>query len=1221
MNDRSPDQDFLLGILAVEMKIISPDALIRAANVWKAERNKSLGGTLEDLGLLSAVDREHLRNLVAEKMDRGDGDSQESISETLDQTSPADIGPDAGSREEENFQTIDHTPSNEDLTNLTNPSFPLWAANSEVVIGDPDAAEAVYQPASDPQSLRFKKLRFHDKGGLGEIHVAMDREVPREVALKEIKPRYANVQASRERFAQEARITGALEHPGVVPVYGLGHYPDGQLYYAMRFIEGETLSKAISRFHKLTDEPRDPGQERLDFRKLLNHFIDVCQVMDYAHSRGIIHRDIKPDNIMLGCYGETLVVDWGLAKKIDEEDVESMRADEQPLPVKIRSASATMPGSVVGTPAYMSPEQALGSVDVVGPASDIYSLGATLYRILTGKFPFQGETALQQVAVGNFKHPCEVAPDVPRALEAICVKAMAPEPESRYPSPGTLAADMERWLADEPVSVYREPFIQRAFRFARHHKVPVSATAALLVTTLIAAAVWFQVEATRDQEALSDVQKNLGAGQEALATNDLPKALKFFTQAEATAKKRSSLSGVFTDAAEQRQQVEQSIETRGQFGKMLAQVDGSMDEVRFRSIYGETLAGRDLCRSIYRTYQEGDWKNRLESENLDSEAVNRLRENLAEAIVLLARLEVLLAPGDKQPETLRNAIEMLADAEQLRRGRRAVYRLRSDYYQRLGEEDRAESDRQQLHQTQPATAFDFFIEGTDERTQGDILGAIAQYENALLQNPDHVWSHMMLAVCWLELQQPVRAVAAYDQAIRLRPQFAWAYVGKALALADLGDWEAAHAALNRAESIAPNFYAVANNRGVIYLTRATSVGEDANLRQKMKWLSLAGEQFVRSHQLEPRDLGSLSNLGTTHAERAAVLAKTSKKNESQDEIDQAIDYFSQALQQYPEYLSALLGRGETRLRFGETDAALQDLLAAQRIAPNDPRVEYRLGGVYEKLAMRARDAGNMSSASENLRQAELSFDRALRVRSQWPVAVLGRGRVRHRLWKLLRRQAVRENAEHSTQALADLSKQALADFDAAESQGVGLLSHEALADLYSRRADLKAGSGREDEAMVDYQLAMQQGGDEASIRHRLGWARLLDTSSAEKLFDQALQGEDQLSVVQRADARNGRGYARVLQGNHLEACSDAEEAVKLAGNIPEILVNAAAIYGLATGIAQYEVQDQKLADARANRTVALLRKALELGLNKAIIRKERAFVPLLHRPEFKAIIE
>ena len=1211
MNDRSANNDVLLGILAVEMKFISRDQLVRGAKVWNENPNSSLAETLESLKLLSSSDRQSLEKAVVDRIRQSD-DTDESVCPTLDHT-PSDMVQDeeaSGS----NSPTLDHTPSAEDLTNLTNESYSLWAANSEAIIGDPDAEDAIYHPATDPQSIRFKKIRFHEKGGLGEIHVAMDREVPREVALKEIKPRYANVQASRERFAQEARITGALEHPGVVPVYGLGHYPDGQLYYVMRFIEGETLSKAVSRYHKSGEEQCDPGQRRLEFRRLLNHFIDVCQVIDYAHNRDIIHRDIKPDNVMLGCYGETLVVDWGLAKKMDEEELESESKDEHPSPVKIRSASTTLPGSVVGTPAYMSPEQALGSVDQVGPASDVYSLGATLYRVLTGKFPFQGDTALEQVAAGNFKHPCEVAPDVPRALEAICVKAMSPEPEDRYESAGELAADMECWLADEPVSVYREPFLQRIFRFVRHHKVTVSASAALLMTALIAVVVWLQVEASRDSQSLSDVQKNLGAGEEALAANDLPKALMFFTQAEAVAKKRTSLKKVFNDAAMQRQHVEQTISTRADFDAMLGQIDKNMDEVRFRTVFGDMVAGRNLIRSIYDAYQQGGWAQRLESEDLDHEAVNQLREHMAEAIVLLARAEVDSAPKDKQAASLRDAIAMLADAEQLRRGRRAIYRLRSDYYQMLGEADQAESDRQRLLQTAPATAFDFFLEGTDARTKGDIFKAISEYENALAENPDHVWSHMMLAVCWLQLQQPVRAIAAYDQVTRLRPQFAWAFAGKALALARLGDWEAAHAALNRAESIAPNLSAVANNRGVVYLTRATTAGEGASVRQKMKWLSLASEQFRRSHEQEPTDPGPLSNLGATYAERAAIFRELGKKESAQKELDQAIDNFSQALGQYPDYLEALLGRGETRMRFEELDAALQDLLTAQRVAPRDPRVEYRLGGVYERLAERAASGNNIASAREYLQQAERSYGRTLRVWPQDPRAFLGRGRVRHRLWQLAQSHGGTKNDP-------SLVKQAIADFDVAEAWGAGKLGRDALAGLYSQRADLKAGSGREDEAIVDYQLATQQGGAGASIHLRLGWARLLDTLSAEKQFDQALQGSDQLNVRQQAEAYNGRGYAEALLGKDTKACADADAAVKLAGGRWQVLYNAATVYAVATGIAEYELQDSKLADARAKRTLDLLRKAIGLGLDKDIIRQDRAFVSLKHRPEFQAMVE
>jgi WD40 repeat protein/tRNA A-37 threonylcarbamoyl transferase component Bud32 len=308
---------------------------------------------------------------------------------------------------------------------------------------------------------RFQIIRPYARGGLGEVFLALDPELDRQVALKELRAYHAFDPVSQSRFLLEARVTGRLEHPGIVPVYGLGRYADGRPYYAMRLIEGETLRQAIDRFHGAPST--QPGRDRdlehrereIAFRRLLKSLIDACNAVAYAHSRGVVHRDIKPENIMLGRFGETLVVDWGVAKPMAGSLGE--RGDGRPEGVPdpalalADDASLTRPGSAIGTPQYMSPEQAAGELELVGPASDVYGLGATLYCLLVGHGPFpSGGVAdvLERVRRGIFPAPRQVSRSIDPALETICLKAMSLEASKRHASALGLAEEIEAWLAD-----------------------------------------------------------------------------------------------------------------------------------------------------------------------------------------------------------------------------------------------------------------------------------------------------------------------------------------------------------------------------------------------------------------------------------------------------------------------------------------------------------------------------------------------------------------------------------------------------------------------------------------------------------------------------------------------------------------------------------------------------------------------------------------------------
>ncbi|MHC4878623.1 MAG: protein kinase domain-containing protein, partial [Planctomycetota bacterium] len=374
--------------------------------------------------------------------------------------------------------------------------------------------------AEDAGALRlgqqYHKLRFHAKGGLGEIYVADDQELQRDVVLKFIKTRHRDRKDCREQFRLEAEVTARLDHPGVVPVYAFGQTPDGRLCYAMRFIQGESLEDRIARLHspaavlhrksRGSDSPYSSSRT-VEFRSLLNRFVTVCRTIAYAHNRGILHRDIKPDNIMLGKYGDTLVVDWGLAMAIDRDETARASGEQTLMPSSGSESSSTgSTGGPVGTPAYMSPEQAIGVFNLA-PAADIFSLGATLYKLLTGTAPYKGESARESITFarrGTFTLPRERNSEIPVGLEAICLKAMSFEPDARYATASTLADDIERWLADEPIEAAADTTIERLGRWFRHHRGwTLSLMSTLMVVSLVvtAAAVTQQRAADRERDA------------------------------------------------------------------------------------------------------------------------------------------------------------------------------------------------------------------------------------------------------------------------------------------------------------------------------------------------------------------------------------------------------------------------------------------------------------------------------------------------------------------------------------------------------------------------------------------------------------------------------------------------------------------------------------------------------------------------------------------------
>ncbi len=596
-------------------------------------------------------------------------------------------------------------------------------------------ATVIVRPVEPQPSHRYVIRKFHARGGIGEVWLAEDAEIGREVALKRLKP---NHEDARDRFLAEAQVTGQLEHPGIVPVHDLGLDDEGQPFYIMTFIRGRTLKDAIADYHADSAPVRGgrAGTEPTEVHlcRLLEVFIRVCQATAYAHSRGVIHRDLKPDNVMLGEYGETLVLDWGMAKVQSQPDPPDSSAASSGSPPAVHLSPSgetpqTQAGQVMGTPSYMSPEMAAGRAADADERTDVYLLGATLYHILTGQLPRRGSSFNELVDLACTvppPPPRQLKADVPRALDAICQKAMAHRAQDRYGSALELADDVQRYLAGAPVSAYREPILARAWRWCKRHRRLLGRSLAGAAFLGLAVAAFVGIQEARG--------KAVAARQEAERFRRAEEVRGLLKDFRDRLDERQFYTVLTTPADEQRLHYDSN---RGEQAgaAALALADRLTEEFQQLSTPGERAA---------------------------------FEHELHDLLLLLVQARSRQSPG---PQTVREELlGRLERAVALRGPSQGFHRLRVRCYRLLGEQRLAEEEEQRAEAPDlAATPLDHFLLAEQYRLEavvaadaqegpsnarpnaGLLRQAVEQYQKGLRLDPRHFWSYFQLGRCYLSL--------------------------------------------------------------------------------------------------------------------------------------------------------------------------------------------------------------------------------------------------------------------------------------------------------------------------------------------------------------------------------------------------------------------------------------------------------------------------------------
>ncbi|QDU65726.1 bifunctional serine/threonine-protein kinase/formylglycine-generating enzyme family protein [Engelhardtia mirabilis] len=509
----------------------------------------------------------------------------------------------------------------------------------------------------DTEATRYDILGELGQGGMGVVYEVFDRDLERNLAMKVLRGAAPRSSSRSRRFADEARITGRLQHPGIVPVHELGTDAAGRAYFTLAKVAGLTFHEVIDRVHG-----SDPDWT---LARAVSHLLRACEALAFAHSRGVVHRDLKPTNVMVGPFGETYVMDWGLARDLSavatvahqppplhprgpaqspevSPSIESSAGGEQPSSSAVRgplpasqgaspAAQRTLEGEVLGTPAYMPPEQARGEMALVGPRSDVYAAGAVLYHLLAGRAPYAELGALEPLALldrveaGPPATLVSAAKRAPVELRAIAERAMDRDPAARYADMGELTEDLRAWLEGRAVRAHGTGLWTVLRKWvARNRRFSVAVGAVLLA---VAVGVAWNVITFATGEArrgrLADLQLLRGVRVEleqlgGALPEDGPGLARWLRDAEALGARldghRAALAAVDGRAAA-------AQEARDDQGRpTFANADRAFEHQRLRDLVAELGAFVEPAGELARARERLQWIEALERTTIDSEA-------------------------------------------------------------------------------------------------------------------------------------------------------------------------------------------------------------------------------------------------------------------------------------------------------------------------------------------------------------------------------------------------------------------------------------------------------------------------------------------------------------------------------------------------------------------------------------------------------------------------